>query len=385
MKVKHILLAAVCCTMTLGAQGQNRAAAVKTFTRTRVLIEKHTGLGCQYCPEGDRIMEAYIARHPEYEGKFIEMRHNSYSQDQLTVPFHMDIRNVWNVSGFPKYYVDRCHPEGWKGSNPRFYELERSAFSVDTPDEIAVRLAKPTNVSISLTGSCYNPSTQSLTVRVSGEVTASLPDLHINVFLVQDGIYVAYKGETYDGTSRACLTSSVNGDFLPVSNGRYDVAYTYQIPGKIGGVNTDPEKMRVVAFVSSFDDTDFTNSEVHNCDVVSVTSLPNTAPRPRLTCAAPTISLNGQQLHFESNTPGAVYFYNVTSNASADLSTAKDADLSKATFTVTASAGAPGYNNSPEVTKTFTILDLIGDKKDVNGDGTISVTDVPTLIKLMQK
>lgn len=382
MKVKHILLAAMCCTAALCAQAQSTAG---TFTRNRVLIEKHTGLSCQYCPDGDRLLKAYIDRHPEYQGKFVEMRHNSYSGDMLTVPFHMDIRSMWSPSGFPKYYVDRCHPMGWKGASPQYYELERAVFMYDETDEIANRLAKPTNVSLSFSGSAFNPSDNTLTVRVSGAVTASLPDLHISVFLVQDGIYVAYKGETYDGTSRAFLTNSVHGDFLPVAGGRYDVAYTYTIPAKLGQIATDPSKMRVVAFVSSFDDTDFTNSEVHNCDVVSVTSLSGATPRPRQQCVSPTIELQGQQLVLKSPTPGAVYFYSVTSNVTNDFATLSAADLSKATFTVTAYSGAPGYNNSPTVTKSFTLLDLIGDKKDVNGDGIVSVADVPSLIKLLKK
>lgn len=378
MKVKHILLAAVCCTMTLGAKAQNRAVT-KTFTRNKVLLEKHTGVRCGWCPSGDAAVNGFMGRHPEYADKMFEMRHNSYSSsDMYTLQFHYDICSMWKVDGHPRYFVDRCHPNGYKYEVPDNYGISWGSFNSETFDPIGRRLSIPTYVSLSMDGSVYNPSTGKLTVTVSGEVTKSLPDLRISVFLTQD-----HGG--YDGTSRAFLTRSVHGDYLPVHDGRYSVQYTYDIPSRIGQLTTDPSTMKVVAFVSSFDDTDFTNSEVHNCDVVSVTSLPNTAPRPRLTCAAPTISLNGQQLHFESNTPGAVYFYNVTSNASADLSTAKDADLSKATFTVTASAGAPGYNDSPEVTKTFTILDLIGDKKDVNGDGTISVTDVPTLIKLMQK
>lgn len=378
MKVKHLLLAAVCCATALCAKAQHQAAA-KTFTRNKVLVEKHTGLACPNCPDGDRLFNGYLDRCPQYKDKVVEMRHNSYAPyDKYFQAFHRELSDLWRVDGWPRYYMDRCHYNGWKFSDPIDYGINRGIFSNEETDEIGLRLAKPTNVSLSLSGSTYNPSTKTLNVRVSGEVTSSLPDLHINIFLLQDD-------DSYEGTSCAYLTKSVHGDWLPVSNGRYDVQYSMTIADKYRQVTTNPERMRVVAFVSSFDDTDFTYSEVHNCEVVSVTSLPATAVRPRMQCAAPSVELQGQQLVMKSTTPGAAYFYSVTAGATADLTTASAADLSKATFTVKAYAGAPGYTDSPEVTKTFTLLDLIGDKKDVNGDGTISVSDIPSLIKLMKR
>lgn len=377
MKVKHILLAALCCASALCAQAQSKAAA-RTFTRSKVLIEKHTGLACPNCPDGDRALREYIERHPDYADKFVEMRHNNYhSFDNYFVDFQLDISDMWRVDGWPRYFVDRCDPNGNRYTDPRSYGMGRGEFDGDSTDEIGNRLNKLTNVSIALTGSSYNPTSKTLNIRVSGEVTASLPNLHINIFLLQDD-------DRFEGTSRAFLTKSVHGDWLPVSGGRYDVMYSYVIPDKIRTIATDPSRMRVVAFVSSFDDADFTFSEVHNCDVVSVTTLPSTMLLPRQQCAAPTIEIQGQNLVMKSKTPGASYFYSVTSNVSADLTTTKNLDLSRATFTVTAYAGAPGYTDSREVTKTFTLLDLIGDLKDVNGDGTVSIADIPALIKLLR-
>lgn len=374
MKVKHILLAAVCSATALCASAQT-----KTFTRNKVLLEKHTGVRCGWCPSGDAAVRGFMERHPNYADKMFEMRHNSYSSpDMYTLQFHNDICSMWKVDGHPRYFVDRCHPDGYTYEEPDNYGISWGMFNTESFDPVGRRLDIPTYVSLSMDGSAYDPTTGKLTVTVSGEVTKSLPSLRISVFLTQD-----HGG--YDGTSRAFLTRSVHGDYLPVSDGRYNVQYTYDIPAKIGQVTTAPANMKVVAFISSFDDKDFTYSEVHNCDVVSLRSLPNTAPRPRLQCAAPSVELHGQQLVMKSTTPGAAYFYSVTTGATADLTTASAADLSKATFTVKAYAGAPGYTDSPEVTKTFTLLDLIGDKRDVNGDGTISVSDIPSLIKLMKR
>lgn len=373
MKVQYILLAAMCYTTSLCSQAQ-----VQTFVRSKVLIEKHTGKNCPNCPDGDRLFGEYMTRHPEYDGKVFEMRHNNYfPPDVYYVDFQRQISNMWEVDGWPRYYADRCHPKGWRYESAKQYGLSRGEFAGDETDPVGRRLATPTSVSISFEGSGYNPATKTINVRLKGEVTQSLPDLHVNIFLVQEL-------DGFEGSSRAFLTRSVHGDWLPVSHGNYDVVYTYDIPDVCGNIPTKPEDMQIVAFISSFDEKDFTYSEVHNCDVVRVTSLPNITLPARSQCNMPSISVRDHELVFESSTPDAIYFYNVTSSITAENVTSDDADLSQVHFTVKAYAGAPGYTDSPENSRTFNLLDLIGDIKDINGDGKISISDVPNLINIMK-
>lgn len=377
MKVKHILLAAVCCTAALCAQAQTKVAT-RTFSRSKVLIEKFTGRSCPNCPDGDAKVNAYLGRHPEYNGKVVEIRHNSYyPYDNYFMPMHLDVSGMWKVPGYPEYLIDRCDPYGLRYNDPSSYCQNRVIFENDDNDEVLNRLNKQTNVSISLSGSVYNPATKTLHVRVSGEVTASLPDLRLTVFLTQDFT-------SNENSTRAALTN-VHGDLLPVAGGRYDVEYEYKIENQYRTQTSVPQDMKIVAFVSSFNEGNFTISEVHNCEAASVTSFPDKAPAVRSYCDTPTITIRNRQLCFECSTPGAQYLYSIESNVSADNMTTAAPDYAKAAITVKACAAAPGYHNSPEVTKTFTLLDLVGDTKDINGDGAVSISDVTALIKVLSR
>lgn len=216
MKLKHILFIALCgIGLTAYAQGQ-------TFTRNKVLVEKYTGLGCPWCPYGDTAVEGFLNRHPEHKETMVEMRHNSYSvPDILTVPgFHSAINSVWDPNGYPNYYIERCSINGWKSDNPRDYGIEWQQWNDTGFDPISRRLAIPTNVSLDLEGSAYDPETRELTLYAHGDVTAQLPELCINVFLVQDL-------QGYANTSRASMTLDLNGDPLPVIDGKYKVAYRH--------------------------------------------------------------------------------------------------------------------------------------------------------------
>lgn len=376
MTLRNIILAALCTTAMLSAEAQTR-----TFERNKVLVEKHTGEYCQYCPEGDTFFNGYINRHPDYEGKFVEVRHNSYGQrdSYYVADFHNLLAKTWGIDGFPRFLVDRCHPDGMQSKNPSDYGIPRGTFLGDSSDPIGRRLNKPTCVSLSLEGSAYNPATKALKVRVSGEVTKQIDDLRVNIYLTQDD-------GNYENLTRTYLTKDVNGDLFAVSNGRYDVSYSYTIPSSLpeGKLATNPKKMKIVAFVSTFDENDFNDSEVHNADCISLISLPSSAIDNRTKCAAPTISAKGGKFVFKSETPGAVFFYNVTANTTAELSTSANADLSKATITVTAWAASPDYIDSDSVSKTFNLTELLPDRADTNGDGKISIADLPWLISLLK-
>lgn len=386
MKAKHILLAAWCCVTTQCALAQT-VGPEKTFTRGKVLMEKHTGLRCSNCMYADEAIDLFNSRHPEYEGRIYEMRHNSYaSLDMYARPFHTEIADAWNVRSWPAVFVDRCHPNGTPQTTPQGYNIGYTSFYQATFDPVASRLAAPTCVSLSLDHSVYDPASGTLTVRVSGEVTKELPALRISVFLTED--IADETGIACDGTSRAMLNQSVNGDFLPLFDGRYDVAYTYKIPSRIGSVKPILANMHVVAFVSSLDETDYRTSEVHNCDVADVTALPAGEPLEWRVCAKPTISLENGELVVESSDSDAMCIYSIKSDYSDECSTVSDADLAKATFTVSAYAVAYGCYASPKVSQTFTLLDLLGERadvRDVNGDGRISISDLPALISLMRK
>lgn len=358
----------------------------KTFPRNYVLVEKHTGDYCLNCPAADDAFLYYLQQHPEHEGRFVEIRHNSYQQfDRYYLTWLKDFAATWSINDYPNYLMDRCNYHGTKSGNPNSLKVVWQDFGFIDP--LQPLLERPSYVSISLDGSFYDPTSRQLVVHVSGEVTKALPDLCINIFLVQDD-------DKYENTTRDFLTTSVNGDPLTVADGRYDATYTTTIADSYGfGPNAtmqrlpaDPAKLKVVAFVSSFDNysypapaggKDFTDSEVHNTTITTLTDLPQS---DRI-CAKPIIMLNEGRIAFRCATVGATYSYTiapVTSTATSPSIT--DADM---LFSIKVVAKAEGYANSPASTATFSLKDLIGGKGDIDGNGRVDKADVERLVDVM--
>lgn len=364
MTLHHILLATLfSATLTAGAQGT-------TFTRNKVLLEKYTGIHCGWCPSGDRAVEGYLSRHPEHRDVMVEMRHNAYTTpDELTVPLHGALDAIWIPSGFPKYFVDRCSVDGNPSTSPRDYEISWDQFNTADFDPVSRRLSVPTHVSLSLDGSNYDPATRQLTVYAHGAVTADLPQLSINIYIVQDVM-------GYSGTSRATLTD-IGGDHLPVLNGEYKVAYSATLPEQYGSIVARAADMHVVAFVSSRYTTDahgtndFTHSEVHNTDIVALTSLPAVSDIPDQ-CPSPTVRVADGQIILECSEPGAAFDYSIQPvDQQTEQPSLPVVGAASPTFAVTAKAGTPGKFPSAAVTYRFTLAELLSPSPSA------AVTSVP--------
>lgn len=378
MKLRSYLSLIVAAAFALNANAQ-----VQTFQRNKVLVEKHTGINCQYCGPADVAYLEHLARHPELDGKVITMRHNSYRvQDALSIlSLHQSLKSTWGVNGWPKFLIDRCDPNGDHYMNADAYLEPWEIFQSSTTSKVAKRLTQPTFLSLSLEGCLYDPATRQITVHASGEVTKSLPNLRFHAFLTQDDCISAGTFDYENESSRACLNSDINGDPLTVTNGRYDVTLKATLAERYGGVNVNPDNMRLVVFVSSFDSSDFSDSEVHNADCVMLTELPIDLNH---SCEAPTISFSNGSFVLKSPTPGAVYYYDIQPYAgSIDLAHPEAAE--EPAFTVTAFARAEGYGISSTTTRIFRLSELTGDAADTDGNGTISVSDLTTLIKMLSK
>lgn len=371
MKLHHIFLAALCSAgLTAQAQGV-------TFTRNKVLLEKYTGIYCGWCPSGDRAVESYLNRHPEHRNVMVEMRHNGYTTpDKLTVPLHKTLDAVWRPNGYPKYFMDRCSVNGQKSSKPVDYSIDWGEFNGSAFDPVAKRLDVPTHVSISLEGSKFDPETGELTIYAHGDVTAELPNLCVNVFIVQDI-------DGYENTSRASMTTDLNGDRLNVFDGQYKVAYTTKLLSKYGQEAAVPANMKVIAFVSSRFATDaqgnndFTDSEVHNVECVALTSLPTTTTIPDK-CAAPTVSIVGGKVVFECSEPGATFAYSVEPVETQTTSTTVSPTGEESpAFIIKASAGTASTFPSDVVSQRFTLADILA-ASDLSGIHDAAITPSAT-------
>lgn len=365
MKLHNILLALLFCVgLSAGAQGT-------TFTRNKVLLEKYTGINCGWCPSGDAAVSGYLQRHPEHRDVMVEMRHNAYSTpDRLTVPMHTSLDAVWKPSGFPKYFMDRCAVNGNRSSNVRDYEISWDSFNTASFDPVTKRLNALTNVSLSLEGSTYDPATRQLTIYAHGDVTADLQNLHINAFIVQDL-------DGYENTSRTFMTEDLNGDPLPLFGSEYKVGFTTKLPEKYGNCATVPADMKVIVFVSSRFATDaqgnndFTFSEVHNTEVVSITSLPSTSDMPDK-CPAPTVNIICGQVVFECSEPDATFSYTIEPvEMETTSNTVSPTGEDSPAFIIKAKAATAQTFPSDEVSQRFTLADIL-DKTIPDG-----ITEMP--------
>ena len=111
-----------------------------------------------------------------------------------------------------------------------------------------------------------------------------------------------------------------------------------------------------------------------SCQIV-VPDIP--APAPNGDCATPTIVVSGNKMTFECETPDAEFTSYLTTSEefSGGEVVIENKDI---TFTLTVYAIAPGYDRSKPATMKFTVK-----KSDVNGDGTVDVADIATIISEM--
>ncbi|MBQ0048694.1 MAG: hypothetical protein KBT12_00420 [Bacteroidales bacterium] len=266
-----------------------------TYARKRVLIEKFTGQNCGYCTTAENTTKNYVETNQD---KLYEIRHYSYDGDRiaasfLKLDFHGDLFRAWEFSGHPTYMVDRAGYQGQSSVTSDGYKVTPE--EIVNRDRVNDRWNRPCQVSLSLDGSTYDPTTRLLRVVVSGKMQTNLPDPCINIFLTQNKMN-AYQSSwgliDHNGVSRAFLTNKVTGDALtPNEDGTFQVVYYYTVPTTIGSYATVLENMDVVAFVSSWDNyaynknkdgKDYFNSQVYNTEVLRLAEAPLRAMMPVL-------------------------------------------------------------------------------------------------------
>ncbi len=101
------------------------------------------------------------------------------------------------------------------------------------------------------------------------------------------------------------------------------------------------------------------------------------SPNTKGACATPTIVVADNKFRFQCKTPGAKF----TSSLTTEEQTFEGDEVrmgDEVTYILTVYANAPGYDRSEPAIYKFTI-----NKSDVNGDGTVDVADISTIISVM--
>ena len=94
-------------------------------------------------------------------------------------------------------------------------------------------------------------------------------------------------------------------------------------------------------------------------------------------CATPTIIFVGGKLHFECETEGVTYHYNVTIGTAGEQ-TGNDKEV-PTIYTISVYASKDGYSNSEVATKEINL------KGDINGDGEITSQDASLILQYIAK
>lgn len=235
------------------------------FQRT-ILLEQFTGVACVNCPAGTRAIYALIANNTNRVAWVAH--HVGFGTDIYTIDASKPYVWYFNDGGStyaPAMMMDRTIMPSIEKNTPVYHP------GYATKDLLNQQLSKPALVSVIL-NTTYDPSSRALSINVSGEFLAEMPNARLNIYLAQDSILGPQTGGgmgdkyVHNRTIRAVLSNSGTwGDVLTNSVGsQYNETYTYTIPATIGTSACVPEQMFVVAFISNYVSTSVAQSVVQN-------------------------------------------------------------------------------------------------------------------------
>ena len=283
------ILAFVACKPTEPEQ-QEPELSTDPVERT-VLIEQFTGQSCGNCPWGSESIRNVI----EDNARVIHIYHHvGYYEDQLTISKSKPLTYFYGTSSTyaPAVMMNRKIISG---------SVPVMGINKLTTARLNTQLENPSYVKIDLK-TTYDAATKELTVDVSGELRREYPNAKLNVYVIQDNIIAKqyalvdetgklvtmqdYQTGNYTGkvdgdwyaeynhrnTLRAVLTPNW-GDAFEIEKGKFSNTYTYKIPAKITGFDTDVDNMYVVAFVADYIDSKKENigkCEVHNATIKKI-------------------------------------------------------------------------------------------------------------------
>tara|TARA_R110002049_G_scaffold134601_3_gene294078 strand:- start:346 stop:2442 length:2097 start_codon:yes stop_codon:yes gene_type:complete len=231
----------------------------------KVLLEEFTTAPCQFCPDGEVIVDQIRSSIPEAISVGI---HAGFGTDAMTIPAHSTYAAAF-TTGAPTACIDRkIFPNETRVGH------SRGAWVANTASQVN----ELTPLDITLTGALTAANTVDITVDVDfADFLANWEDANVTVFVVEDSVvgtgsgynqvnfYNNQAGHPYFGTGnpiigyphrhvvRALATTSAWGDdtfftSAPTLNSNYNKTYTINL-----NPAWDQSKMEFVAFVNYYD------------------------------------------------------------------------------------------------------------------------------------
>lgn len=235
-------------------------ATAQTFVSTtpsnkNVLVEEFTGVNCQYCPDGHKIVNQLITNNP---GRVfgINIHAGVFAANTFTTTAGEQLRANWNVTSYPAGMVNRT--KFGSSSTP---VLNRGAFASSA--NTILNQPSCANIAARCTIDC---ATRIMTVNVELFYTDSsnTSTNFISVALLQDNVLGPQVSSSLNPSQivgslynhqhmfRAFVNGSTWGDTVYTTDSGAFVSrtYTYTIPATISNVPIVYSDLKVIAFVS---------------------------------------------------------------------------------------------------------------------------------------
>ena len=249
---KTLLLLAV-SMLSVGAWAQT---IVSTQPQNRnVIIEEFTGVNCQYCPDGHRIVNEIIDAHPNRVAG-INVHQGGYAQGSgYTTQFGDALANQTGLSGYPAGTVNR---HVFSGSNTA---LSRSSFA--QASDVIMAMQSPVNVAAVAHVDAANRQIE-LHVEVYYTANSNQATNYLNIAVLQNNVMGSQVGgstwypemvENGQYRHMHMLRDLLTGQWgvaIPATQGTFiDTTIIYNVPQAIGEVAIpDVNDIDFVVFVA---------------------------------------------------------------------------------------------------------------------------------------
>lgn len=226
----------------------------------KVILEKFTGINCQFCPDGTVVANNIKNNYPD-DFFIINIHVGGYAtpgagQPDFRTPFGTAINNQAGVVGYPAGTINRHVFPGWSQNGANGTAMSRNFWSAATNQT----LNQSSYVNLGVEAS-IDVNTRELTVHVEAYYTGDSPvsTNKLNVALLQNntlGPQVSGgMGNNYPHMQRLVhmVTGQWGVDINTTTTGSFvDETFTYTIPADYNGVPVDffEAEMEVVVFMA---------------------------------------------------------------------------------------------------------------------------------------
>ena len=237
---------------------------LKTYPRT-TLIEEFTTEYCGWCPTAAGELSSAIMTYPELASQVaIVCHHAGYYTDWLTIDADRSYTWFYNDGGStyaPAFMWDRYAEDGKTAVTGRLGDAANYKSMLES------RLIRPAYVSLELTA-YFNESKDKIVVSTNSERSWDLCDTpaRITLILTEDNIEAHSQSGASGSFTHQHVSRAVNeiwGSVLEWNNNKASYSYIFDL---------DPswkkDDLKVVAFISGYDDRDPTNCTVENAAVI---------------------------------------------------------------------------------------------------------------------